>query len=135
METGSRRGFEIQIMYLLSSEVTIFTNLTGGSVEHRIAMWLTISFSWQNSTQSWLQGNNKYDSFPNQQVGIWRTRFVTHQLINGAAAWLHSYMGAVQTSCDFYFFFFGLNFDGVANLSKVFNTYGQFSILIIYSAI
>ncbi|KAL6314544.1 hypothetical protein AAG906_026883 [Vitis piasezkii] len=38
MGTGSRRGFEIHIMYLLSSEVTIFTNLTGGSVEHRIAM-------------------------------------------------------------------------------------------------
>lgn len=38
MGIGSRRGFEIHIMYPLSSEVTIFTNLTGGSVEHRIAM-------------------------------------------------------------------------------------------------
>ena len=110
MGIGSRRGFEIHIMYPLSSEVTIFTNLTGGSVEHRIAMWLTISFSWQNLTQSWLQGNNKYDSFPNQQVGIWRTRFAIHQFINGAATWLHRIMGSVQTGCNFIFFSFWIKF-------------------------
>ena len=39
MRIGYRRAFEVHIMSLLSFEVTVFTNLTRGSIEYRTTMW------------------------------------------------------------------------------------------------
>ena len=39
MRIGSRLVFEAYIMSLLSPEVTVFTLLVRGIVEHRTAMW------------------------------------------------------------------------------------------------